>query len=76
MADWRYRPAVLHPTHRPEPDGERLVDDVRYCTVCSWAVETNLRGVTRTGRAGCEGPRDVGLRFRVQVVVGEIVDAR
>lgn len=71
---WAYRPAVVHPSHRPERDGERLVEDVRYCTVCSWAVETRLRGVSVRGRAECEGPRDAGLRFRGQVVlVGEVV---
>lgn len=76
VADWRYRPARVHPSHRPERDGERLVDDLRYCTVCSWAVETQLRGVTNRGRAECEGHRDVGLRFGRQVLVGEVVGGR
>lgn len=76
MQGWRYRPVVVHPSHLPERDGERLAVDVRYCTVCSGAVETQLRGVTRVGRAECEAERDVGLRFRSQVVVGEVVPAR
>lgn len=73
VAGWRYWVATVHASHRPERDGERLVDDVRYCTVCSGAVETQLRGVTLVGRAECEGQRDVGLRFGHQVVEGEIV---
>lgn len=73
VAERTFRVVGVHRSHLPESDDERLVADVTYCKVCCQAVETMLRGPTQAGKAGCEGPGRLGLRFNGQVVQGEVV---
>lgn len=73
VAERTYRVVGVHRSHRPESDEERLIANVTYCKVCCRAVKTALRGATRAGKAGCEGPGRIGLRFNGQVVQGEVV---
>lgn len=73
MAERTYRVVGVHRSHLPEADDERLVANVTYCKACCRVVKTALRGASRSGKAACEGPGRLGLRFNGQVVTGEIV---
>ncbi|MFG3710863.1 hypothetical protein [Micromonospora sp. NPDC047730] len=73
MGEPPFRVVRIHASHLPEAEDERLIVDVTYCKVCCRAVATALRGPTRAGKAGCEGPGRIGFRFNGQVVQGEVV---
>lgn len=53
---------VVHPTHRPEPEGERLVAGCTSCTVCCRVVSGDRTGPTPRGRAECGGNPGLSLR--------------
>jgi hypothetical protein len=57
-----FRVTPVHPTHRPEPDGERIVAGCTSCTVCCRIVSTDRLGPTRRGRDECGGNPGLSLR--------------
>ncbi|WP_047891754.1 hypothetical protein [Micromonospora sp. RV43] len=57
-----FRVTPVHASHRPEPDGERIVAGCTSCTVCCRVVSTDRLGPTRRGRDECGGNPGLSLR--------------
>lgn len=82
-----FRVTPVHSSHRPEPDGERIVDGCTSCTACCRIVSTDRLGPTRRGREECGGNPGLSLRaasaapptapapaFRGHVIDGVVVN--